>query len=179
MGYHFLHLGHFLGELRPYPLQGRSFDLQVSPFLDAGVPTSIAVSPTKAFITFAYRPCGFLLVYNPEPAKDKEVTLAEMTRVPTTVKAETRAVGTPKEREAGRQKPPAARAKAVATAASTALPPERRISMAIWVARGWLVAATPSRAMTCRILWTARRPEWPFAEAHSLLLGILLPLLIG
>jgi aspartate/tyrosine/aromatic aminotransferase len=54
----------------------RTFDLQVRPFLDAGVPTSIAVSPTKAFITFAYRPCGFLLVYNPEPEKDKEVTLA-------------------------------------------------------------------------------------------------------
>ncbi len=53
-----------------------SYELQLKPFLDAGVPTSIAISPTKAFITFAFRPCGFLLVYNPEPARDKEVTLA-------------------------------------------------------------------------------------------------------
>jgi hypothetical protein len=57
-------------------IMSRSFELQIKPFLDAGVPTSIAVSPTKAFVTFAFRPCGFLLVYNPEPAKDKDVTLA-------------------------------------------------------------------------------------------------------
>ena len=54
----------------------RSFAWQVQPFLDAGVQTSIAISPTKAFVTFAFRPCGFLLVYNPEPAKGKEVTQA-------------------------------------------------------------------------------------------------------
>ena len=54
----------------------KSFELQIKPFLDAGVTTSIAVSPTKAFVTFAFRPSGFLLVYNPEPAKDKDVTLA-------------------------------------------------------------------------------------------------------
>ncbi len=54
----------------------KSFELQLQPFLDAGVPTSIAISPTKAFVTFAFRPCGFLLVYNPDPAKDKDVTLA-------------------------------------------------------------------------------------------------------
>jgi aspartate/tyrosine/aromatic aminotransferase len=57
-------------------IMSRSFELQLKPFLDAGVPTSIAVSPTKAFVTFAFRPCGFLLVYNPEQAKDKDVTLA-------------------------------------------------------------------------------------------------------
>jgi aspartate/tyrosine/aromatic aminotransferase len=54
----------------------RSFTWQVQPFLDAGVPTAIAVSPTKAFVTFAFRPCGFLLVFNPEPANNKEVTQA-------------------------------------------------------------------------------------------------------
>jgi len=54
----------------------KSFELQLKPFLDAGVPTSIAISPTKAFVTFAFRPCGFLLVYNPDPSKAKDVTLA-------------------------------------------------------------------------------------------------------
>ncbi len=57
-------------------IMSKSFELQLKPFLDAGVPTSIAISPTKAFVTFAFRPCGFLLVYNPEPSKDKDVTLA-------------------------------------------------------------------------------------------------------
>lgn len=61
----------------PYDtIMKKSFELQLQPFLDAGVPTSIAISPTKAFVTFAFRPCGFLLVYNPDPAKDKDVTLA-------------------------------------------------------------------------------------------------------
>lgn len=44
----------------------QSFQLQLLPFLEAGVPMSIAISPTKAFITFAYRPCGLLLVYSPQ-----------------------------------------------------------------------------------------------------------------
>jgi hypothetical protein len=57
-------------------IMSRSFELQLKPFLDAGVPASIAISPTKAFITFAFRPCGFLLVYNPEPEKDKDLTQA-------------------------------------------------------------------------------------------------------
>lgn len=54
----------------------QSYELQIKPFLDAGVPTSIALSPTKAFITFAFRPCGFLLVFNPNPANDHQVTTA-------------------------------------------------------------------------------------------------------
>ena len=54
----------------------KSFELQLKPFLDAGVTTSIAISPTKAFVTFAYRPCGFLLVYNPNKDEDKTITLA-------------------------------------------------------------------------------------------------------
>ncbi|MBN1464166.1 aminotransferase class I/II-fold pyridoxal phosphate-dependent enzyme [candidate division KSB1 bacterium] len=53
-----------------------SFELQIKPFLDAGVPMSIAISPTKAFLTFAFRPCGFLLVYTPDTSSEKEVTLA-------------------------------------------------------------------------------------------------------
>ena len=40
------------------------------------------------------------------------------------------------------------RAALAAMAASTALPPFLRISTAIWVARGWLVAAMPWGAMT-------------------------------
>jgi aspartate/tyrosine/aromatic aminotransferase len=54
----------------------KSFELQLKPFLDAGVTTNIAISPTKAFVTFAFRPCGFLLVYNPNKEKNKTITLA-------------------------------------------------------------------------------------------------------
>lgn len=54
----------------------KSFELQLEPFLEAGVTTSIAISPTKAFVTFAFRPCGFLLVYNPDKENDKTITLA-------------------------------------------------------------------------------------------------------
>jgi len=52
----------------------KSFELQIKPFLDANTPFLMAVSPTKAFVTFALRPCGFLLVFNPDSSKDKEVT---------------------------------------------------------------------------------------------------------
>lgn len=51
-----------------------SFDLQIKPFLDEGTTFLMALSPTKAFLTFALRPCGFLLLYNPNPAKDAEMT---------------------------------------------------------------------------------------------------------
>jgi len=54
----------------------KSYELQMQPFLQAGVPTSIALSPTKAFVTFAYRPCGFLLIYTPDASKAKETMLA-------------------------------------------------------------------------------------------------------
>lgn len=53
-----------------------SFEQQLRPFLDAGVPMSIAISPTKAFLTFAFRPCGFLLVYTPDASNDRELNLA-------------------------------------------------------------------------------------------------------
>ena len=54
----------------------QSFELQLAPFLQAGVPTSIAVSPTKAFVTFAFRPCGLLLVYSPNKEDEKIRTTA-------------------------------------------------------------------------------------------------------
>ncbi|MCB4757390.1 MAG: aminotransferase class I/II-fold pyridoxal phosphate-dependent enzyme [Elusimicrobia bacterium] len=63
-------------------LMKKSYELQLAPFIEAGATAFIAVSPTKAFLTFALRPCGFLLVYNPNPAKDKEInaTLAMVMR---------------------------------------------------------------------------------------------------
>ena len=57
-------------------IMAKSFELQIKPFLDAGIRTTLALSPTKAFVTFAFRPCGFLLVYNPDSAENKNVTLA-------------------------------------------------------------------------------------------------------
>jgi len=63
-------------------LMKKSYQLQLAPFIEAGATALIAVSPTKAFLTFALRPCGFLLVYNPNPAKEKEInnTLATVLR---------------------------------------------------------------------------------------------------
>jgi hypothetical protein len=46
-----------------------SFRKQILPFAEAGVPFCMAVSPTKAFVTFALRPCGFLLVFHPDAAQ--------------------------------------------------------------------------------------------------------------
>src|SRR5262249_43507522 len=37
--------------------------------VEAGVPFALAISPTKAFVTFALRPCGLLLVFHPDKAK--------------------------------------------------------------------------------------------------------------
>lgn len=54
----------------------KSFELQLKPFIEAGVPFCAAISPTKAFVTFAFRPCGFLLVYTPENKNEKEITTA-------------------------------------------------------------------------------------------------------
>ena len=53
-----------------------SYDLQIRPFIEEGAPFFMALSPTKAFVTFALRPCGFLLVFCPDVAKKKEVSLA-------------------------------------------------------------------------------------------------------
>jgi aspartate/tyrosine/aromatic aminotransferase len=43
----------------------RSYELQLQPYLEAGVPCLIACSPTKAFVSFALRPCGVLLAFCP------------------------------------------------------------------------------------------------------------------
>jgi aspartate/methionine/tyrosine aminotransferase len=54
----------------PYAqLMSNSFRAQVQPFVEAGVSVALAISPTKAFRTFALRPCGLLLIYQPEAAK--------------------------------------------------------------------------------------------------------------
>lgn len=53
-----------------------SYELQIKPFIEQGVTFALAISPTKAFIMFALRPCGLLLVYNPDGSRDKEITNA-------------------------------------------------------------------------------------------------------
>ncbi|MBN2001322.1 hypothetical protein JW935_27505 [candidate division KSB1 bacterium] len=58
-----------------------SYELQIKPFLEMGAGFSMAVSPTKAFVTFALRPCGFLLVYCPDDAQIKEMTTAVNTAI--------------------------------------------------------------------------------------------------
>ena len=58
----------------PYAaLMEESFRAQVMPFAEAGVPFALAISPTKAFVTFALRPCGLLLVFLPDPSRRAEV----------------------------------------------------------------------------------------------------------
>lgn len=59
----------------------RSFETQIEPFIGEGVPSLVAISPTKSFVTFSLRPCGFLLIYSPDPANDKDLTLAINTAV--------------------------------------------------------------------------------------------------
>jgi hypothetical protein len=58
-----------LGTLTYAELMRKSFQGQVQPFVEAGVPFALAISPTKAFVTFALRPCGLLLVFHPDKAK--------------------------------------------------------------------------------------------------------------
>ncbi len=53
----------------------KSYEAQIQPFIEQDVPFCLAVSPTKAFITFALRPCGLLLIFNPDASKEKEMTL--------------------------------------------------------------------------------------------------------
>jgi len=62
------------GSMTYADLMKESFKNQVEPFTKAGIPFCMAVSPTKAFVTFALRPCGILLVFNPDPAKDAVIT---------------------------------------------------------------------------------------------------------
>jgi hypothetical protein len=59
-----------------------SFRTQIQPFVDEEVPLMIALSPTKAFVTFSLRPCGLLLVFHPDRAKGQAIApkLAGMIR---------------------------------------------------------------------------------------------------
>ncbi len=54
----------------------KSYERQIQPFIEQGVTFAMAISPTKAFITFALRPCGFLLLYNPDAARHQEMNNA-------------------------------------------------------------------------------------------------------
>ncbi len=58
-----------------------SYEVQIKPFLQADIPFCIAIGPTKAFVTFALRPCGLLLVYCPDESKSHEMTAAINTAV--------------------------------------------------------------------------------------------------
>jgi hypothetical protein len=60
----------------------RSYDLQLRPFIEAGTPFCLALSPTKAFVTFSLRPAGLLLVFEPDSGRrtDAENVLAHVIR---------------------------------------------------------------------------------------------------
>jgi hypothetical protein len=51
----------------------RSFDAQLKPFIVSGSRFLLAVSPTKAFVTFSLRPSGILLAYDPDRSRAKQV----------------------------------------------------------------------------------------------------------
>ena len=53
-----------------------SYELKIRPFLEEGVPCAIAIGPTKAFVTFALRPCGLLLLFCPDSSKRAALTAA-------------------------------------------------------------------------------------------------------
>lgn len=54
-----------------------SYQQQIAPFVDQGVPVLIAISPTKCFRSFALRPAGMLLAFVPHFGMRKQVaTLA-------------------------------------------------------------------------------------------------------
>lgn len=65
---------HRLGEASYDDVMRASYELQIAPFIDAGVPFLLAVSPTKAFVTFSLRPAGLLLAYVPDAAQDDAVS---------------------------------------------------------------------------------------------------------
>ena len=54
-------------------IMGMSYDDQIRPFIENDVPCWISVSPTKAFGTFALRPCGLLLVHDPDSTRAGEI----------------------------------------------------------------------------------------------------------
>lgn len=54
----------------------KSYERQIQPFLEQSATFAMAISPTKAFVTFALRPCGFLLVYTPDASRNQEMNNA-------------------------------------------------------------------------------------------------------
>jgi len=55
----------------------RSFETQIQPYIKNDVPFWLAIGPTKAFGTFALRPCGLLLIHTPKASAQEETnTLA-------------------------------------------------------------------------------------------------------
>ena len=57
------------GDLSIDEIMTRSYDLQIKPFIAAGATFCLALSPTKAFVTFSLRPGGILLLYCPDAAR--------------------------------------------------------------------------------------------------------------
>jgi hypothetical protein len=55
-----------IGKTSYAEIMRKSFQAQIQPFIDAEIPFALALSPTKAFVTFSLRPCGFLLVFLPD-----------------------------------------------------------------------------------------------------------------
>jgi aspartate/tyrosine/aromatic aminotransferase len=53
-----------------------SYETQIAPFIDANVPFFLAISPTKAFVTFSLRPCGMLLAFCPNTEIKETVSTA-------------------------------------------------------------------------------------------------------
>ena len=51
-----------------------SYEQQIRPFLEHGVPFALALSPTKSFVSFALRPCGLLLLFSPDRSQEQELT---------------------------------------------------------------------------------------------------------
>ena len=70
-----------IGEKSYDEIMTMSFEGQIKPYLEAGVPFSLALSPTKSFVTFSLRPCGLLLTYSPDPAQTKAVSQALNTTI--------------------------------------------------------------------------------------------------
>lgn len=50
-----------------------SYAGQIHPFIEQGVPFFLTIGPTKAFMSFALRPCGLLLLFCPDPSREQEM----------------------------------------------------------------------------------------------------------
>jgi hypothetical protein len=51
-----------------------SYEIQIHPFIEQGVSFCLAIGPTKAFVSFALRPCGLLLLFCPDSPREQEMT---------------------------------------------------------------------------------------------------------